>query len=47
MLGSLKIPVGNILSSAALNASGLIPCIVVAVIGFVIIIVLETKFEYV
>ena len=47
MLGSLKIPLGNILTSASLNVGGIVPCIIVAVIGFVIIIVLETRFDYI
>lgn len=46
MLGSLKVPVVEIVNSAGLNFSGLLPCFVVAAIGFVIIIVLETKFDY-
>lgn len=47
MLGSLKIPVENISSSVMLSFSGLLPCVVIAVIGFVLIIVLETKFDYI
>lgn len=47
MLGSLKVPAVEIVNSVSLNFSGLIPCIVVAVIGFAIIIVLETRFDYI
>lgn len=47
MLGSLKVPAVEIVNSVSLNLSGLIPCIVVAVIGFAIIIVLETRFDYI
>ena len=47
MLGSLKVPAVEIVNSASLNISGILPCIVVAVIGFALIIILETKFEYV
>ena len=47
MLGSLKVPGGEILSSTGLSFSGLFPCLIVAVIGFAIIIILETKFDYI
>ena len=47
MLGSLKVPTVEIVNSVGLNIGGIIPCIVVAVIGFVIITILETKFDYV
>lgn len=46
MLGSLKVPCVEIVSSVGMDFSGFIPCLIVAVIGFVIIIVLETKFDY-
>ena len=46
MLGSLKVPAVEIVKSVSMNLSGLIPCIVVAVIGFALIIVLETRFDY-
>ena len=47
MLGSLVIPLEQISISAQQSVSGIIPCIVVAVIGFVLIIVLETRFDYI
>ena len=47
MLGSLKVPAVEIVKSVSMNLSGLIPCIVIAVIGFILIIVLETRFDYI
>ena len=47
MLGSLKVPTVEIVNSVSMNFAGLLPCIVVAIIGFVIIIVLETRFDYI
>ena len=47
MLGSLKVPALEIVNSVTVNFSGLIPCIVIAVIGFILIIVLETRFDYI
>lgn len=44
MLGTLKIPAVTVVNNVSLNLSGLLPCIIVAVIAFVLIIVLETKF---
>ena len=46
MLGSLKVPGVEILNSAGLSFAGLFPCLIVAVIGFAIIIILETRFDY-
>ena len=46
MLGSLKVPCLEIVKSATLNFQGLLPCIIIAIIGFVLIIVLETRFDY-
>ncbi|WP_407424257.1 DUF368 domain-containing protein [Methanobrevibacter sp.] len=46
MIGSLKVPGGEIISSVGLSFAGLFPCIIVAVIGFALIIVLETRFDY-
>ena len=46
MLGSLKVPAVEIVSSASVDVFGILPCIVVAVVGFALIIVLETKFDY-
>ena len=46
MLGSLKVPAVEIIDSAGLNFAGLFPCLIVAVIGFVLIIILETRFDY-
>ena len=47
MLGSLKVPAGEIVKSININFNSLIPCVIVAVIAFVIIIVLETRFDYI
>lgn len=47
MLGSLRVPGVEILNSAGLNFTGLLPCLIVAIIGFVIIIILETRFDYI
>ena len=46
MLGSLKVPGVEIANSVGLNFAGLFPCLIVAVIGFGLIIILETKFDY-
>ena len=46
MLGSLKVPAVEIVNSAGLSFAGLFPCLIVAVIGFAIIIILETRFDY-
>ena len=47
MLGSLRVPGVEIVKSVSLNVSGLLPCIIVAIIGFAIIIILETRFDYI
>ena len=47
MLGSLKVPGTEILNSAGLSFGGLFPCFIVAIIGFAIIIILETRFDYI
>ena len=47
MLGSLKVPGSEILNSAGLSFTGLLPCLIVAIIGFAIIIILETRFDYI
>lgn len=47
MLGSLKVPAVEIANSVSVNIGGLLPCIIVAIIGFVLIIVLETRFDYI
>ena len=46
MLGSLKVPSVEIINSAGLSFVGLFPCLIVAIIGFAIIIILETRFDY-
>lgn len=46
MLGSLKVPAVEIVNSVSVNFAGLLPCVIVAVIGFALIIVLETRFDY-
>ena len=47
MLGSLKVPAVEIANSVSMNLSGLLPCLIVAIIAFVLIIVLETRFDYI
>lgn len=47
MLGSLKVPAVEIVNSAGLNYAGLFPCLIIAVIGFALIIILETRFDYI
>ena len=47
MLGSLKVPAVEIMNSVSLNVAGLLPCLIVAVIGFALIIILETRFDYI
>ncbi len=46
MLGSLKVPGVEIVNSVSMNFTGLFPCLIVAVIGFALIIILETRFDY-
>lgn len=46
MLGSLRVPGVEIANSVAINFSGLFPCLIVAVIGFALIIIMETRFDY-
>ena len=46
-LGSLKVPGVEIANSVGLNLAGLLPCLIVAVIGFALIIILETRFDYI
>ena len=47
MIGSLKVPCVEIVNAVSLDIGGLLPCLIVAVIGFAIIIVLETRFDYI
>ena len=47
MLGSLKVPGVEIINSAGLSFAGLFPCLIVAIIGFALIIILETRFDYI
>jgi putative membrane protein len=47
MLGSLKVPAVEVANSVGLNLFGLLPCLIVAITGFVLIIVLETRFDYI
>ena len=47
MIGSLKVPGGEILNSTGLSFSALLPCIIIAIVGFAIIILLETRFDYI
>ncbi|WP_298521959.1 DUF368 domain-containing protein [uncultured Methanobrevibacter sp.] len=46
MLGSLKVPGAEIINSVSMNFTGLFPCLIVAIIGFALIIILETRFDY-
>ena len=46
MLGSLRVPGIEIANSVSLNFASLLPCLIVAVIAFALIIILETKFDY-
>ena len=46
MLGSLKVPGVEIANSVGLSFAALFPCLIVAVIGFGLIIILETRFDY-
>jgi putative membrane protein len=45
MLGSLKVPGVEIANSVGMNFAGLFPCLIIAVVGFALIIILETKFH--
>ena len=47
MIGSLKVPAVEIVSSVSLNVSGLLPCVIVAIVGFALIIIMETRFDYI
>ncbi|RPF51792.1 putative membrane protein [Methanobrevibacter gottschalkii DSM 11977] len=47
MIGSLRVPCVEIANSISINIASLFPCLIVAVIGFAIIIVLETRFDYI
>lgn len=47
MVGSLRVPAVEIVNSTGLNFGALLPCLIVAIIGFAIIIVLETRFDYI
>ena len=47
MIGTLKLPFVNIVNTTPLTFTALLPCIILAVIGFVIIVVMETKFDYI
>ena len=47
MIGTLILPFVNIVNTTPLTFTALLPCIILAVIGFVIIVVMETKFDYI
>jgi putative membrane protein len=47
MLGSLKVPGTEIVNSVSMNFAGLFPCLIVAIIAFALIIILETRFDYI
>ena len=44
MIGTLKTPASYIAGSTTLNFAGLLPCFILALIGFALIIILETRF---
>lgn len=44
MIGTLKLPAVEVLNNVTLDIAGLLPCVIVAVIAFVLIIILETRF---
>lgn len=47
MIGSLRVPGVEIINSVEPSLAGLLPCLIVAVIGFVVIVFLETRFDYI
>ena len=47
MLGSLKGPAVEIIGTVNVTFAGLLPCLIIAVIGFALIIILETRFDYI
>ena len=47
MLGSLKVPAVEVANAVSINFAGLLPCVIVAIIGFALIIILETRFDYI
>ena len=47
MIGTLKLPFVQIASSVAMSFGALLPCIILAIIGFAIIVIMETKFDYI
>ena len=47
MIGSLKVPGVEIINSVSLSFAGLFPCFIVAVVGFSLIVILETRFDYI
>ena len=47
MLGTLDIPITLISNGITFNISGILPCVIAAVVAFVLIFVLETKFDYI
>ncbi|WP_407380512.1 DUF368 domain-containing protein [Methanobrevibacter sp.] len=44
MVGTLKLPALEVASNVTLDIAGLLPCVIVAIIAFVLIIILETRF---
>lgn len=47
MLGSLRVPAVEIVNTVSMNLAGLLPCLIVAIIAFALIIILETRFDYI
>ncbi|MGN0177591.1 MAG: DUF368 domain-containing protein [Methanobrevibacter sp.] len=47
MIGSLRVPGVEIANSIGLNFAGLLQCLIIALIGFALIIILESRFDYI
>lgn len=47
MVGTLRIPVVNIIGSCSYDLIDIIPCIIAIVVGLVIVVVMETRFDYI
>lgn len=44
MVGSLDLPLNLVISNTTLNMGGILPCVISAVVAFVLIFILETRF---
>lgn len=47
MVGTLRIPAINIISSCSFDLMDIIPCIIAIIVGLVIVVVMETRFDYI